>query len=118
MKNESARSLSLRSIAILTILPFLCSACCSQAQLRFWKVRDGSGGATVYTVDTVAVPSTSLQPRDIRYVDASGKSVNVRRPKMISQMSEPEWKQATSGAGYSLWFCGHRMACWAKTKDH
>lgn len=67
-------------------------------------------------MDTVAVPSTSLQLRDIRYVDASGKSVEIRKPKVVSQMSEPEWKQATSGAGYSLWFCGHRMACWAKTK--
>ena len=68
-------------------------------------------------MDKVVVPSASLQPRDIRYVDASGKYVDVRKPKVISQMSEPEWKQATSGAGYSLWFCGHRMACWAKTKD-
>lgn len=67
-------------------------------------------------MDTVAVPSTSLQARDIRYVDATGKYVDVAKPKMVSQMSEEEWKRATSGAGYSLWFCGHRMACWARTK--
>ncbi len=102
---------------ILAVLPLLASACCPHAQPRFWKVRDTKGGITAYTVDTLAVPSTSLQPRDIRYVDASGKFVDVPKPKVVSQMSEQEWKQATSGAGYSLWFCGHRMACWARTKE-
>jgi hypothetical protein len=92
-------------------------SCCPHAQPRFWKVRDGHGKATAYTVDTAAVPGTSLQARDIRYVDASGKYVDVAKPKIVSQMSEEEWKQATSGAGYSLWFCGHRMACWAVTKS-
>lgn len=69
-----------------------------------------------YTVDTVAVPASSLVPRDIRYVDAAGKYVNVQNPKLVREMSEQEWKDATSGAGYSLFYCGHRSACWAKTK--
>lgn len=114
VKHQPVIFRSLRSLAILLALPFLLFACCPHAQPRFWKVRDGK--TTAYTVDTVAVPSTSLQPRDIRYVDSSGKYVDVAKPKMVSQMSEEEWKQATSGAGYSLWFCGHRMACWARTK--
>lgn len=117
MKNESALLPSSRRLVILAALPLLASACCPHAQLRFWKVRDGSGGATAFTVDTAAVPSSSLQPRDIRYVDASGKFVDVAKPKVVSQLSEKEWNTATSGAGYSLWFCGHRMACWARTRE-
>lgn len=106
----------LLSLAILAILPFLFSACCSKAQQRFWKVRDTKSGVTAYTVDTLAVPTTSLVARDIRYVDPAGKIIEVGSPKMVREMKEAEWKSATSGAGFSLWYCGHRKACWAKTK--
>lgn len=105
------------SIAILAILPFMFSACCSHAQPRFWEVRDTTGKGKAYTVDTIAVPANSLQPSDIRYVDSAGHYVEVRSPKVVREMTEQEWKLATSGAGYSLWYCGHRKACWAKTKD-
>jgi hypothetical protein len=104
------------SVAILATLPFLFSACCTHAQPRFWKVRDTAGGGTAYTVDTVAVPASSLVPRDIRYVDSTGKYVAVQSPKVVKQLTEQEWKAATSGAGYSLNYCGHRKGCWAKTK--
>ncbi|MES2440777.1 MAG: hypothetical protein V4584_17045 [Verrucomicrobiota bacterium] len=107
----------LLSAAILAIQPFMFSACCPNAQPRFWKVRDTTGGGTAYTVDTVAVPAASLVPRDIRYVDAEGRYVDVRSPKMVREMPESEWKVATSGAGYSLRYCGHRTGCWARTKD-
>lgn len=115
MESQTARSLSFRSIVFAALPVLLLFSCCPHAQPRFWKVRNGK--ATAYTVDTAAVPGTSLQARDIRYVDASGKYVDVAKPKIVSQMSEEEWKQATSGAEYSLWFCGHRMACWAVTKS-
>lgn len=108
---------SLFSAAILAILPFLFSACCSDAKPRFWKVRDTKGGATAYTVDTVAVPASTLVPRDIKYVDAAGNYVSVQNPKVVREMTEEEWKQATSGAGYSLYPCNHRNGCWAKTKE-
>lgn len=103
--------------AILATLPFMFSACCSNAHPRFWKVRDTKSGATAYTVDTLAVPASSLLPADIRYVDSAGKSVNVQSPKMDREMTEQEWKAATSGAGYSLRYCGHREACWAKAQN-
>lgn len=103
--------------AILATLPFMFSACCTKAQPRFWKVRDAKGGTTAYTVDTLAVPASSLMPADIRYVDAAGKYVNLQSPKMDREMTEQEWKVATSGAKYSLRYCGHREACWAKTQD-
>ncbi|RYD17414.1 MAG: hypothetical protein EOP88_26705 [Verrucomicrobiaceae bacterium] len=106
----------LLSLAVVAVLPLVFSACCSHAQPRFWKVRDTKNGATAYTVDTAAVPTTSLVARDIRYVDTGGKLVEVRNPKMVREMPEAEWKAATSGAGYSLWYCGHRKACWAKAK--
>lgn len=109
--------MNLLSIVISVVMPFLFSACCSHAQPRFWKVRDTVGGGLAYTVDTAAVPASSLVPRDIRYVDAGGKYVDVRSPKVVREMSEQEWKTATSGAGYSLYYCGHRSGCWAKTKD-
>lgn len=105
-----------RPLAILTALPFLLAACCSDAHPRFWKVRDATGGATSYTVDTVAVPTTSLAPSSLRYVDAMGHYVNVAKPKLVREMSEQEWKTATSGARYSLRYCGIRKACWAKAK--
>ena len=105
------------TVAILATLPFLFSACCSNAHPRFWKVRDTKDGATAYTVDTLAVPAGSLMPADIRYVNAAGKYVHVQSPKMVSGMSEQEWKVATSGAGYTLRYCGHREACWAKAHD-
>ncbi len=105
------------SFAILTTLPFLISGCCSNAHPRFWKVRDGAHGITAYTVDTVEVPASSLVPRDIRYVDSAGRFADLRNPKVVREMSEPEWKAATSGASYSLFYCGHRKGCWAKTKD-
>lgn len=108
---------SLLSAAILTTLPFLFSACCSDAKPRFWKVRDTKGGATAYAVDTVAVPASTLVPRDIKYVDATGKYVDVQKPKMVREITEQEWQQATSGAGYSLFPCSHRNGCWAKTKQ-
>jgi hypothetical protein len=103
--------------ALLATLPFVLSACCSNAHPRFWKVRDTAGGGTAYTVDTLAVPGSSLTPRDIRYVDGAGKFVAVQSPKMVREMSEQEWKAATSNARYSLLYCGHRQACWAKTKE-
>lgn len=105
------------SVAILAILPFMFSACCSNAKPRFWKVRDAPKGGVAYTVDTLAVPAGSLVPRDIRYVDAAGKYVGVRNPKVVREMTEQEWKTATSGAGYGLFYCGHRKGCWAKTND-
>lgn len=105
------------SIVSMAIVPLLFSACCSNAQPRFWKVRDASSKGTAYTVDTVAVPANSLVPRDIRYVDATGEYVKIQNPKVVREMTEQEWKQATSGAGYSLYYCGHRKGCWAKTKD-
>lgn len=104
------------SLAVVAVLPLVFSACCSKAQPRFWKARDVKSGVTAYTVDTLAVPTTSLLARDIRYVDAGGKVVEVQNPKMVREMQEAEWKAATSGAGYSLWYCGHRKACWAKAK--
>ena len=105
------------TVAILATLPFMLSACCTHAQPRFWKVRDTTGGGTAYTVDTAAVPTSSLMPRDIRYVDATGKYVTIKSPKMDREMTVQEWKSATSGAGYSLRYCGHRSACWAKATD-
>lgn len=117
MESQTARSQSFRSIVCAALPALLLFSCCPHVQPRFWKVRDGHGKATAYTVDTEAVPTTSLQARDIRYVDAAGKYVDVAKPTIVSRMSEEEWKQATSGAGYSLWFCGHRMACWAVTKS-
>lgn len=105
------------SVAILVILPLMVSACCHNARPRFWKVRDSTAGGTAYTVDTVAVPTSSLLPPDIRYVDAAGEYVDVRKPKVVREMAEQEWKAETSGAGYSLFYCGHRGACWAKTRD-
>lgn len=104
------------TVSILAILPLILTACCTDAQPRFWKVRDASGGATAYTVDTVAVPTTSLLPVDLKYVDAAGKYVAVVSPKRVCEMSEQEWKAATSGARYSLRYCGIRKACWAKAK--
>lgn len=103
-------------LVTLAVLSLLFSACCSKAQPRFWKVRDVKSGVTAYTVDTLAVPTTALVARDIRYVDAAGKIMEVGSPKMVREMKEAEWKAATSGAGYSLWYCGHRKACWAKAK--
>ncbi len=117
MKINPVISLPLRSIAILAVLTFLFSSCCTKAQPRFWKVRDTKSNGTAYTVDTLAVPTSSLGQRDIRYVDSSGKYVNVGSSKVISRMSEQEWKRATSGAGYSLWYCGHCHGCWAKTRE-
>lgn len=105
------------SVAILALQPFMFSACCTKAQPRFWEVRDGAGKSRSYTVDTITVPANSLQPRDVRYVDPDGHYVEVGTPKVVREMSEQEWKLATSGAGYSLYFCGHRKGCWAKTKD-
>jgi hypothetical protein len=93
------------------------SNCCPNARPRFWKIRDTAGGGVAYTVDTAAVPAGSLLPRDIRYVDEAGKYVDVRNPRPEREMTEQEWKTATSGAGYSLLYCGRRHACWAKTKD-
>lgn len=92
------------------------SACCSDAQPRFWQVRDTADGRTAYTVDTVAVPSSSLMPVDIKYVDAAGNCVDVVSPKPVRQMSEQEWRTATSGGRYSLRYCGLRKNCWAKAK--
>lgn len=105
------------TVAILATLPFMLAACCSDAQPRFWKVRDAKGGGTAYTVDTAAVPASSLTPIDMKYVDATGKYVTLGSPKLVREMSEQEWKTATSGARYSLFYCGHRKACWAKAKD-
>lgn len=107
----------LLTIAILTALPFMLAACCSDAQPRFWKVRDAKGGATAYTVDTAAVPTHSLMPSDLKYVDAAGKYVAVVSPTLVREMSEQQWQVATSGARYSLRYCGSRKACWAKAKD-
>lgn len=109
--------MKLLTIALLATLPILLAGCCTDVHPRFWKVRDTAGGATAYTVDTVAVPATSLMPEDKRYVDAAGKYVNITSPKLVREMSEQEWKAATSGARYSLRYCGIRRACWAKTKD-
>ncbi|MBK1818383.1 hypothetical protein JIN84_22380 [Luteolibacter yonseiensis] len=105
------------SAATLVILPLMFSACCSNARPRFWKVRDGSAGGLAYTVDTIGVPTGSLQPPDIRYVDGAGKYVDVRKPKVVREITEQEWKTATSGARYSLFYCGLRRACWAKTRE-
>ena len=104
-------------LAILASFSLLLAACCSDAQPRFWKVRDTKGGGTSYTVDTAAVPASSLMPVDKKYVDATGKFVEVASPKLVREISEQEWKAATAGARYSLRYCGHRKACWAKTKD-
>ncbi len=108
----------LLTLALLAVLPLLASSCCSNAQPRFWKVRDTTvkNAPLAYTVDTAAVPTTSLVPRDIRYVDSTGHYVTLQNPKMISQISADQWTQATSGARYSLNYCPHRKACWAKTK--
>lgn len=105
------------TVAIVAILPLFFSSCCPNATPRFWKVRDTSRGLIAYTVDTAAVPASSLVPRDIRYVDAAGEYVEVRIPRVVREMTEQEWRDATSGAGYSLFYCGHRKACWAKTRD-
>lgn len=105
------------TVTILAILPCMLSTCCPHAQIRFWKVRDTSGGGTAYTVDTVAVPSNSLMPNDMKYVDSAGKYITVESPKLVREMSEHEWRDATSGARYSLRYCGIRNACWAKAKD-
>lgn len=105
------------TLAILVTLSVLLAACCSDAQPRFWKVRDAVGGGTVYTVDTVAFPTNSLMPCDVKYVDATGKSVHVTSPKPVRELSAQEWQAATSGAGYSLRYCSKRKACWAKAKE-
>ncbi|MCF7730753.1 MAG: YgdI/YgdR family lipoprotein [Akkermansiaceae bacterium] len=107
---------NLHNLAVLTILSLMLSACCSDAQPRFWQVRDTADGRTAYTVDTVAVPSSSLMPVDIKYVDAAGNCVDVVSPKPVRQMSEQEWRTATSGGRYSLRYCGLRKNCWAKAK--
>jgi hypothetical protein len=109
--------MKLVSGAILAALPLMLSACCSDAQPRFWNVRDAKGGGTAYTVDTAAVPASTLTPSDMKYVDAAGKYVNVVIPVLVREMPEPEWRVATSGARYSLRYCGIRKACWAKAKD-
>jgi hypothetical protein len=105
-------------IAMLAILPFLFGGCCSDVQPRFWKVRDAASGGTAYTVDTAAVPATSLLPSDLRYVNAAGQYVTVASPKLVREISEQEWQDATSGAGYRLFYCGRRKACWAKARIH
>jgi hypothetical protein len=102
---------------LLATLPFAFSACCSDAQLRFWEVRDAKSGGKSYTVDTAAVPATSLKAVDKKYVDSAGNYVEVANPRLVRQMSEQEWKTATSGARYSLRYCGHCKGCWAKAKD-
>jgi hypothetical protein len=114
---DTGSELTWPTVAFLTTLPFLLAACCSDTQPRFWKVRDAKGGATAYTVDTAAVPTNSLMPSDLKFVDAAGKYVKVVRPTLVREMSEQEWQVATSGARYSLRYCGIRKACWAKAKD-
>lgn len=101
---------------VLLALPFLLASCCSDAQPRFWKVRDAQGGGTTYAVDTVAVPASSIGPRSINYVNAAGDYVEVAAPQRVCEMSAREWQAVTSGASYSLRYCGIRKACWAKAK--
>jgi len=112
------RPISFPRLLTLAILTTILPSCCTNAQPRFWKVRDTTvkNAPIAYTVDTAAVPTTSLVPRDIRYVDSTGNYVTLQSPKMISQISGDQWTQATSGATYSLNYCPHRKACWAKTK--
>ena len=105
----------LNIVAMVAVIAGL-TGCCSDAQPRFWKVRDANNGGTAYTVDTVAVAASSLLPIDIKYVNSAGEFVDVARPKRMGQLTEQEWKAATSGARYSLLYCGRRKACWAKTK--
>jgi len=107
---------NLPTIAVLAILPLLFSACCSDVRPRFWEVRDTKGGGKAYAVDTAAVPLESFKPGAVRYVSPAGELVSIASPKVVRGLSEQEWKAATSGARYSLLYCGKCKACWAKAK--
>ena len=116
--NRRRRPLSKRLVlAVVGVLAVAVSSCCSDAQLRFWQVRDQAGGATAYTVDTAGVPLARISAKDVRYVDAAGHFLTVSKPKLVRQLTEAEWTKATSGARYSLFYCTRCQGCWAKARQ-
>jgi hypothetical protein len=110
---------TMRSIPVIiltALLPLLLQSCCSDAKVRFWKFRDGKGGAAVYAVDTEKVPLSSLAPAGVVYLDRTGRAVHPASPKQPKQISEAEWRAATPGARLTLLYCGKCKGCWAKVR--
>lgn len=106
----------LTTLVFAAALPLLLQSCCSDAKVRFWKYRDGKGGAAVYAVDTEKVPLASLAPTGAVYLDRAGHAVRPAGLKQPKQITEAEWRAATSGARFSLLYCGKCKGCWAKVK--
>lgn len=107
---------SLPVLILTAILPLLLQSCCSDAKVRFWKFRDPKGGATVYSVDTEKVPLQALAPAGVVYLDRTGRAAHPAKPGQPKQISEAEWRAATSGARFTLLYCGKCKGCWAKIR--
>jgi hypothetical protein len=107
---------SLPVIALTALLALLLQSCCSDAKVRFWKFRDAKGGSTVFAVDTEKVPLDSLAPVGRVYLDRTGRAAHPASPGKPKQISEAEWRAATSGARFTLLYCGKCKGCWAKVR--
>lgn len=106
----------LSTAALIVLVSALLPSCCGDAKVRYWKLRDAKTGAVVYAVDTEVVPLAKLAPSGVVYLDKRGKAAHPASPKTVGAISEAEWRKATAGADYSLYYCGHCKGCWAKVK--
>jgi hypothetical protein len=105
MKKLARVSFAAALLALVSAPLAGCQSC--EGQARFWSVNGGSA----FTVDTAAVPLTSGKI-NLEYVDAQGRRVRVD-DAAVSQISEAQYVSGTSGAGYSIAYCGVMKACWA-----